>query len=757
MDAKDQRFYLQHLRIENFGLFSRRTIGPFGSHMNIVYGQNEAGKTTVASFVGGVLFGWEDARGNRNTYRPEGIERSGSLFFAPRGPETEPEPAKKGKGKVAEEESPTSSRDMASLFRRRNADGLQGDLWLAEDIDKDTFRTMFSLNSDELRSLRNTTDTTAKLLTAGSGTGSSPAHALAHVNERLAAYTSRSVTAENSLVRLSAQRAELRERQHAAAEQADRLRDQDRELHELEPERQAMAQRVEEANRLVETLASAQAAVESLDAEQRKLQRELQRLRDDEGTAVRERKRLEQQVGSRLASLSAAEDRALRDRLDGLAEQEARQSHTVEAARSNYVSSKAVYDALVETAADTKRDATNRRSKRSLQILFSIIVPVVLFILGIPLFLQGRAVGSMTYLALGMALLLFAALMTVAGFAMIFRPDREDQGRKERFDDARWVMVQDEKKLEACNVEAERLAERVRRALEEEGLAQAEGSIRQARTLLDEARETRSAIALCVQRQQAAASRASQTLQRLEEVTAERERALSRAHFDGDATLEDIEEELAHRTRQRAGLLEAFEALNQRVGELTATLAAACDEHEFDRLKSEAQQLNTRLDEARADFARLLLAKRMLEAAIAAWESKRQPEVYEKASRLLALMTNGRWTEVSLTAEGTLQVTDALKVTRAPVHLSLGTCQQLYLALRIALLTTAENVGRAIPILADDILVNFDAARRVGAARALAELATQRQVILFTCHEEVVRVLKKAAKQTGHPATIIDL
>ena len=99
---------------------------------------------------------------------------------------------------------------------------------------------------------------------------------------------------------------------------------------------------------------------------------------------------------------------------------------------------------------------------------------------------------------------------------------------------------------------------------------------------------------------------------------------------------------------------------------------------------------------------------------------------------------------VSLTAEGRLQVTDAVKTTRDPGHLSLGTCQQLYLALRIALLMTADNVGRAVPILADDILVNFDTSRRSGAARALAELARMRQVILFTCHEEVVEALREA-------------
>ena len=71
----------------------------------------------------------------------------------------------------------------------------------------------------------------------------------------------------------------------------------------------------------------------------------------------------------------------------------------------------------------------------------------------------------------------------------------------------------------------------------------------------------------------------------------------------------------------------------------------------------------------------------------------------------------------------------------------------------MALLLTADNVGRAIPILADDILVNFDAERRRGAARALAELAVTRQVILFTCHEEVVAALREAAPD----ATRIDL
>ena len=44
--------YLQRIKIDSFGAFSNKVVGPFGPHLNVVFGQNEAGKTTLASFVG---------------------------------------------------------------------------------------------------------------------------------------------------------------------------------------------------------------------------------------------------------------------------------------------------------------------------------------------------------------------------------------------------------------------------------------------------------------------------------------------------------------------------------------------------------------------------------------------------------------------------------------------------------------------------------------------------------------------------------
>ena len=74
--------FLERINIVSFGAFSGKVVGPFTPNLNVVFGRNEAGKTTLASFVGGVLFGWEDARGSRNTYKPTNAERAGSLFFA---------------------------------------------------------------------------------------------------------------------------------------------------------------------------------------------------------------------------------------------------------------------------------------------------------------------------------------------------------------------------------------------------------------------------------------------------------------------------------------------------------------------------------------------------------------------------------------------------------------------------------------------------------------------------------------------------
>ncbi|MFR3273856.1 MAG: AAA family ATPase, partial [Slackia sp.] len=174
---------------------------------------NEAGKTTVSAFVGGVLFGWEDARGQKNTYKPPFAQRSGTLRFVD------------DEGRFHE------------LSRTRNADGLSCSSTeakrIADSLDKETFKTMFSLDSDELRSLGSAANMTSKLLTAGSGTGISPAEALRAIDESIAARTSRSASANHSLVRIQAEEDECKRRLALAREESDQFKKEGEEYEDL--------------------------------------------------------------------------------------------------------------------------------------------------------------------------------------------------------------------------------------------------------------------------------------------------------------------------------------------------------------------------------------------------------------------------------------------------------------------------------------------------------------------------------------------
>lgn len=708
--------YLERVKIASFGAFSNMAVGPLTPGLNVIFGRNESGKTTLASFVGGVLFGWEDARGMRNTYKPANAERAGSLFFQAGGNEIE-------------------------LSRGRNVDGLQGDAALASDIDKETFQTMFSLTSEELRTLRNTSDVTAKLLTAGSGTGASPAHARSLIQNRLAEYTSRAAGIEHSLVNLGVQQDELREKLSYAAETVERFKRQDKEFHDLAPQRDQLLARLDSLNSDIEALTVCRASVEKIDQEMDDLEDKIASLRAEEETLRLEHRLRDRGDSAALVRLTTTEDRALRDKIESLAVDEAKFEHAVDLAQDNFSTSKAAYEVLLESEDATSVQGVMRR-QRATQIVLSIALPLLFMLSGVPLFIHGREITSLSFTVGGIGLIVFAIMLALAAMVMLFRPDKKADAKEERLQDAQWVMLQDKKKLEACVESRESFRREARAQLDSVGLEEAQGSLRRARTLLDEAKDARAESNLYRQRQQALVSRRSSLEESLALAKRQRKRLFERIDSRAERTVEALDAALAQKVQQRSGLLETSEHLNRRYGELKQELSHAVKEREFDALKLQAEEVKTHIDESSREYARLLLAKRMLETAIGAWESKSQPEVYRQASRLLSVMTDGAWVKVAMTSEGRLQVVDAVKTARDPLHLSLGTCQQLYLALRIALLMTADNVGRAIPILADDILVNFDSERRAGAARALAELARMRQVLLFTCHEEVVKALR---------------
>jgi uncharacterized protein YhaN len=62
---------IRELYLENFGKFSDKKV-VFRDGVNVIYGENESGKTTIHTFIKSMLFGLERGRGraaNSDTFR----------------------------------------------------------------------------------------------------------------------------------------------------------------------------------------------------------------------------------------------------------------------------------------------------------------------------------------------------------------------------------------------------------------------------------------------------------------------------------------------------------------------------------------------------------------------------------------------------------------------------------------------------------------------------------------------------------------
>ena len=84
-----------------------------------------------------------------------------------------------------------------------------------------------------------------------------------------------------------------------------------------------------------------------------------------------------------------------------------------------------------------------------------------------------------------------------------------------------------------------------------------------------------------------------------------------------------------------------------------------------------------------------------------------------------------------------------------PDQLSRGAQEQLYLAMRLAHIRMHSGNSTTLPVIMDDIMVNFDSGRMERTIRAMSDLSkpadnhSAYQVFYFTCHTFVADKLQE--------------
>ncbi len=167
------------------------------------------------------------------------------------------------------------------------------------------------------------------------------------------------------------------------------------------------------------------------------------------------------------------------------------------------------------------------------------------------------------------------------------------------------------------------------------------------------------------------------------------------------------------------------------------------------RLEAEIEALREELTQAIAQWRVAAIARGLVEETLGAFTRTRQPAVLAEASTAFAQVTGGYYEQVVQGDGESLQIVNCHGATLLPDELSRGTAEQLYLCLRLGLAAEFARQSTVLPLVMDDVLVNFDPERARAIAELLLDVAGTHQILLFTCHPETAALLTGLEPETA--------
>ncbi len=154
-------------------------------------------------------------------------------------------------------------------------------------------------------------------------------------------------------------------------------------------------------------------------------------------------------------------------------------------------------------------------------------------------------------------------------------------------------------------------------------------------------------------------------------------------------------------------------------------------------------------------WARLKLARALLEEALNRFRERAQAPMVSAASSYFALVTGGVYERLITDDQQDKPELCALRSGGSRIRveeMSEGTADQLYLALRLAALEVRRAAHPQMPLVLDDALITSDDERAANILRALARFAEGGQVMIFTHHQHLLDVARAALGERGFVA-----
>lgn len=250
-------------------------------------------------------------------------------------------------------------------------------------------------------------------------------------------------------------------------------------------------------------------------------------------------------------------------------------------------------------------------------------------------------------------------------------------------------------------------------------------------------------------------SDAESSLAKMSEGVPEEQIKLQAAEMDIDALPGQIE---ALNRQIDVELTPSMEEALKHIGEEQRELALMDGSGKAAEAAERMEQVSARIHRLVDRYTKIKLASKVLQDEIERYREEHQGPVLNIASGIFSDLTRGSFAGLRTDVDdsnnpiliGVRQDDVRVKIE----GMSDGTCDQLYLALRLATLKARAETAEPMPFIVDDILINFDDDRSKATLEALADLSENNQVILFTHHRQVVETAQSLG---GHSIHVYEL
>ena len=161
---------------------------------------------------------------------------------------------------------------------------------------------------------------------------------------------------------------------------------------------------------------------------------------------------------------------------------------------------------------------------------------------------------------------------------------------------------------------------------------------------------------------------------------------------------------------------------------------------EIVRLEEEQEVLGNQLEELKENNDAIELVKETIGIAYEKLKENINPEFNKKLSENISKITNGKYNNILFNDEQGLIVELPNGNYISADRLSIGTIDQIYLSLRLAIIDEITN--EKLPIILDEAFAYFDDIRLENIMLFLSKKFKDRQIIIFTCTTRELRILQ---------------